>query len=175
MGAARLDLQLSKTTNVSSCYVPAAKILHWFQIILRQEEESCEEADERVHGVGAGGKAQASGPVSAASQRTAQQDVGSTMEESRVSLPKRILFLHLDLVRDPLESQLPVPYLIKPILFYALFCPSSWVTGLYEDIIKQDKGESRYSTRSMGLIKSARATGRIRTCAISNSDPKSNI
>ncbi|KAG8253070.1 hypothetical protein J6590_042880 [Homalodisca vitripennis] len=170
--------------HVSSCYFSAVTILHLFQIILRQEEESCEEADERVHGVGAGGKAQASGPVSAASQRTAQQDVGSTMEMGLsqeeglgrncatltaenslnplvfnfiasgllhcvwdevgrkvskkdlvqlmvsydidqlillqvvclhcvwMSLPKRILFLHLDLVRDPLESQLPVPYLI---------------------------------------------------------------
>ncbi|KAG8259992.1 hypothetical protein J6590_107126, partial [Homalodisca vitripennis] len=43
------------------------------------------------------------------------------------------------------------------------------------DLIKQNKGESRYSTRSMVLIKSATVTDRIRTCAISNSDPKSNV
>ncbi|KAG8273104.1 hypothetical protein J6590_028996 [Homalodisca vitripennis] len=40
--------------------------------------------------------------------------------------------------------------------------PSSWATGLCEDLIKQNKGESRYSTR-------------IRTCAISNSDSKSKV
>ncbi|KAG8291000.1 E2-like enzyme [Homalodisca vitripennis] len=43
------------------------------------------------------------------------------------------------------------------------------------DLIKQNKGESRYSTRSMVLIKSARVTDRIRTCAISNSDSKSDV
>ncbi|KAG8272158.1 hypothetical protein J6590_047172 [Homalodisca vitripennis] len=37
----------------------------------------------------------------------------------------------------------------------SLFCPPSWATGLCEDLIKQNKGESRYSTRSMVLIKSA--------------------
>ncbi|KAG8336416.1 hypothetical protein J6590_045382 [Homalodisca vitripennis] len=47
--------------------------------------------------------------------------------------------------------------------------------GLCEDLIKQNKGESRYSTRSMVLIKSARVTDRIRTCAISNSDSKSDV
>ncbi|KAG8277500.1 hypothetical protein J6590_041667 [Homalodisca vitripennis] len=39
--------------------------------------------------------------------------------------------------------------------FKTLFCPPSWATGLCEDLIKQNKGESRYSTRSMVLIKSA--------------------
>ncbi|KAG8275726.1 hypothetical protein J6590_080719 [Homalodisca vitripennis] len=52
---------------------------------------------------------------------------------------------------------------------HALFCPSSWAIGLCEDLIKQNNGESRYSTRSMVLKKSATATDRIRTCAISNS------
>ncbi|KAG8310632.1 hypothetical protein J6590_060168 [Homalodisca vitripennis] len=66
-------------------------------------------------------------------------------------------------------------YQEKPISFYALFCPSLWATGLCEDLIKQNKGESRYSTRSMVLIKSATVTDRIRACAISNSDPKSNV
>ncbi|KAG8274360.1 hypothetical protein J6590_004386 [Homalodisca vitripennis] len=48
-------------------------------------------------------------------------------------------------------------------------------TGLCEDLIKQNKGESRYSTRSMVLIKSATVTDRIRTCTISNSDSESNV
>ncbi|KAG8285048.1 hypothetical protein J6590_089383 [Homalodisca vitripennis] len=58
----------------------------------------------------------------------------------------------------------------QPQLAYgiALFCPSSWATGLYEDLIKQDKEESRYST-------SARVTDRIPTYAISNSDSKPNV
>ncbi|KAG8241458.1 hypothetical protein J6590_086753 [Homalodisca vitripennis] len=43
------------------------------------------------------------------------------------------------------------------------------------DLIKQNKWESRYSTRSMVLIKSARVTDRIRICAISNSNPTSNV
>ncbi|KAG8305935.1 hypothetical protein J6590_058899 [Homalodisca vitripennis] len=43
------------------------------------------------------------------------------------------------------------------------------------NLIKRNKRESRYSTRSMVLIKSARVTDRIRTCAISNSDSKSNV
>ncbi|KAG8312107.1 hypothetical protein J6590_030022 [Homalodisca vitripennis] len=34
-----------------------------------------------------------------------------------------------------------------------LSCPSSWTTGLCEDLIKQNKGESRHSTRSTALIK----------------------
>ncbi|KAG8294695.1 hypothetical protein J6590_097258 [Homalodisca vitripennis] len=51
-----------------------------------------------------------------------------------------------------------------------IFCPSSWATGLCEDLIKQNKGESRYSTRSMVLIKRASVTDKIRT-----SDSKSNI
>ncbi|KAG8274197.1 hypothetical protein J6590_004214 [Homalodisca vitripennis] len=34
----------------------------------------------------------------------------------------------------------------RPISFQALFCPPSWATGLCEDLIKQNKGESRYST-----------------------------
>ncbi|KAG8305066.1 hypothetical protein J6590_096620 [Homalodisca vitripennis] len=63
----------------------------------------------------------------------------------------------------------------KPISFYTLFCSSSWATGLCEDLIKQNKGESRYSTRSMVLIKSATVTESIRTYAISNSDSKSNV
>ncbi|KAG8283495.1 hypothetical protein J6590_016762 [Homalodisca vitripennis] len=54
-----------------------------------------------------------------------------------------------------------------------LFCPSSWATGLCEDLIKQNKGESRYSTRLMVLIKSEKVTDRSRTCAVSNSDPNS--
>ncbi|KAG8283131.1 hypothetical protein J6590_023662 [Homalodisca vitripennis] len=45
------------------------------------------------------------------------------------------------------------PSLEKPIPFYALFCLSSWATGLCEDLIKQNKGESRYSTRSNGTDK----------------------
>ncbi|KAG8280031.1 hypothetical protein J6590_091172 [Homalodisca vitripennis] len=52
--------------------------------------------------------------------------------------------------------------------------PRLSATGLCEDLIKQNNGESRYSTRSMVLIKSATVTDRIRTCAISNSDSKSN-
>ncbi|KAG8252905.1 hypothetical protein J6590_046324 [Homalodisca vitripennis] len=63
----------------------------------------------------------------------------------------------------------------KPISFYTLFCPYSWATGLCEDLIKQNTEESRYSTRSMLLIKSSRDTDRIRTCAISNLDSKSNV
>ncbi|KAG8286314.1 hypothetical protein J6590_062817 [Homalodisca vitripennis] len=43
-----------------------------------------------------------------------------------------------------------------------------------EDLIKQNKGESRYSTRLIVLIKSATVTDRIQTCAIFNLDPKSN-
>ncbi|KAG8251145.1 hypothetical protein J6590_086418 [Homalodisca vitripennis] len=43
------------------------------------------------------------------------------------------------------------------------------------NLIKQSKWESRYSTRSMVLIKSATVTDRIRTCAISNSDSKSSV
>ncbi|KAG8333797.1 hypothetical protein J6590_103032, partial [Homalodisca vitripennis] len=43
------------------------------------------------------------------------------------------------------------------------------------DLMIQNKGESRYSTRSMVLMKSGKVTDRIRTCAISNSDLKSNI
>ncbi|KAG8315688.1 hypothetical protein J6590_066019 [Homalodisca vitripennis] len=39
----------------------------------------------------------------------------------------------------------------------------------------QNKWESRCSTRSMVLIKSARVTDRIRICAISNSNPTSNV
>ncbi|KAG8306224.1 hypothetical protein J6590_052661 [Homalodisca vitripennis] len=39
--------------------------------------------------------------------------------------------------------------------------------------LRSNKGESRYSTRSMVLIKGATVTDRIRTCAISNSDSKS--
>ncbi|KAG8286266.1 hypothetical protein J6590_063940 [Homalodisca vitripennis] len=61
----------------------------------------------------------------------------------------------------------------KPISLYALFCPSSWATGLCEDLIKQNKGESQYSTRSMVVIKSTTVTDRTRSCAISNSDSKS--
>ncbi|KAG8250069.1 hypothetical protein J6590_005463 [Homalodisca vitripennis] len=41
----------------------------------------------------------------------------------------------------------------------------SYTTGLCEDLIKQNKGEIRYRTRSM-------VTDSIRTCAISNSDSK---
>ncbi|KAG8306665.1 hypothetical protein J6590_042449 [Homalodisca vitripennis] len=41
------------------------------------------------------------------------------------------------------------------------------------DLIKQNKEESRYSTRSVVLIKYARVTDRTRTCTISNSDSKS--
>ncbi|KAG8313045.1 hypothetical protein J6590_010138 [Homalodisca vitripennis] len=36
-----------------------------------------------------------------------------------------------------------------PLTFEALFCPSSWATGLCEDLIKQDKGERRYSTSQL--------------------------
>ncbi|KAG8272575.1 hypothetical protein J6590_037869 [Homalodisca vitripennis] len=45
--------------------------------------------------------------------------------------------------------QLAIYYFLKdrPISFEALFCPSSWATGLYEDVIKQNRGESQYSTR----------------------------
>ncbi|KAG8285158.1 hypothetical protein J6590_086240 [Homalodisca vitripennis] len=48
----------------------------------------------------------------------------------------------------------------KPIPFEALLCPSSWTTDLCEDLIKQSKGESRYSKRLMVLIKSAMITDR---------------
>ncbi|KAG8315560.1 hypothetical protein J6590_067917 [Homalodisca vitripennis] len=68
-----------------------------------------------------------------------------------------------------------IDVVIWPSCKAALFCPSLWATGLCEDLIKQNKGESQYSTRSIVLIKSARATDRIRTFAISNSDPKSNV
>ncbi|KAG8263770.1 hypothetical protein J6590_023995 [Homalodisca vitripennis] len=51
----------------------------------------------------------------------------------------------------------------------------SAMTSLLADLIKQNKGESRYSEKSMVLIKSARVTDRIRTCAISNSDTNSNV
>ncbi|KAG8248194.1 hypothetical protein J6590_045228 [Homalodisca vitripennis] len=44
-----------------------------------------------------------------------------------------------------------------------------------EGLLSQNKGESQYSTRSMILVKSATVTDRIRTCAISNSEPKSNV
>ncbi|KAG8292438.1 hypothetical protein J6590_040401 [Homalodisca vitripennis] len=54
-----------------------------------------------------------------------------------------------------------------------LFCPSSWATGLCEDLIKQSKGESRYSTRLMVLVQRTQ-TGFEPACAISNSVPKSN-
>ncbi|KAG8315153.1 hypothetical protein J6590_076661 [Homalodisca vitripennis] len=37
----------------------------------------------------------------------------------------------------------------------ALFCPSRWATGLCEDLIKQNKGKRRYSTKLIVLIKSA--------------------
>ncbi|KAG8295316.1 hypothetical protein J6590_082530 [Homalodisca vitripennis] len=60
-------------------------------------------------------------------------------------------------------------------LMRTLFYSSSWAIGLCEDLIKHNKGESRYSTRSMVLIKIARFTDRIRSCAISNSDSKSNV
>ncbi|KAG8261992.1 hypothetical protein J6590_062299 [Homalodisca vitripennis] len=47
--------------------------------------------------------------------------------------------------------------------------------GRIGDLIKQNKEESRYSTRPMVLIKSATVKDRIRICAISNSDSKSNV
>ncbi|KAG8335834.1 hypothetical protein J6590_058616 [Homalodisca vitripennis] len=40
---------------------------------------------------------------------------------------------------------------------------------------ENNKGESRYSTRSIVLINSTRVTDRIQTCAISNSDSKPNV
>ncbi|KAG8288746.1 hypothetical protein J6590_010855 [Homalodisca vitripennis] len=46
-----------------------------------------------------------------------------------------------------------------PISLSPLFCPSSCATGLYEDLIKQNKGESRYSARSMILIVLQSQTG----------------
>ncbi|KAG8246016.1 hypothetical protein J6590_049295 [Homalodisca vitripennis] len=61
------------------------------------------------------------------------------------------------------SSQLP-PYSCAICCYpihSALFCPSSWVTGLCEDLIKQNKGESRYSTRLIVLIKNAPVTDRI--------------
>ncbi|KAG8316341.1 hypothetical protein J6590_052552 [Homalodisca vitripennis] len=70
---------------------------------------------------------------------------------------------------------LATPYAAWPThTLFALFCPPSCATGLCEDLIKQNKGESRYSTRPMVLIKSAMVTDRISICVISNSDPKSN-
>ncbi|KAG8292047.1 hypothetical protein J6590_047949 [Homalodisca vitripennis] len=45
----------------------------------------------------------------------------------------------------------------------------------HRDLIKQNKEESQYSTRVVLLIKNATVTGRIRTCAISHSDSKSNV
>ncbi|KAG8261383.1 hypothetical protein J6590_074237 [Homalodisca vitripennis] len=53
--------------------------------------------------------------------------------------------------------------------------PSSKIIFKQRGIIKQNKEESRYSTRLMVLIKSERVTDRIRTCAISNSNSKSTI
>ncbi|KAG8246907.1 hypothetical protein J6590_073941 [Homalodisca vitripennis] len=49
-------------------------------------------------------------------------------------------------------------------------CPSG-----SEDLIKQNKWESRYSKRSMGLIKSGSLTNKIRTYAITNTDSTSNV
>ncbi|KAG8322183.1 hypothetical protein J6590_028254 [Homalodisca vitripennis] len=43
------------------------------------------------------------------------------------------------------------------------------------DLIKQNKGESRYSIRLLVLIESAMVTDMIRIGAISNADPKSNV
>ncbi|KAG8300636.1 hypothetical protein J6590_072042 [Homalodisca vitripennis] len=48
-------------------------------------------------------------------------------------------------------------------------------TTTIKDRFKQNKGDSRYSVRLMVLIKSATVTDRNRTCAISNSDSKSNV
>ncbi|KAG8262599.1 hypothetical protein J6590_050095 [Homalodisca vitripennis] len=42
-------------------------------------------------------------------------------------------------------------------------------------LTKHDKVESRYGTRTMVLIKSATVTDMVRTCAVSNSDLKSNV
>ncbi|KAG8255060.1 hypothetical protein J6590_101694 [Homalodisca vitripennis] len=52
--------------------------------------------------------------------------------------------------------------------------PTEDTTLKQRDLIRQNKEESQYSTRSMVLIKIATVTDRIRTCAISNSDSKSN-
>ncbi|KAG8270736.1 hypothetical protein J6590_078383 [Homalodisca vitripennis] len=52
---------------------------------------------------------------------------------------------------------------------------ASWATGLYENLIKQNKGESRYSSRSTVPIKGATVTDRLRTCIISNSASQSNV
>ncbi|KAG8271625.1 hypothetical protein J6590_058429 [Homalodisca vitripennis] len=40
----------------------------------------------------------------------------------------------------------------------ALFCPSSWATGLCEDLNKQNKGVSRYNPNSNDLDRSAIGT-----------------
>ncbi|KAG8332200.1 hypothetical protein J6590_026370 [Homalodisca vitripennis] len=56
--------------------------------------------------------------------------------------------------------------------FRLFFFPSSWTTGLCEELIKQNKKERRTSISLKVLIKSAMVTDRIRTCAISNSSLK---
>ncbi|KAG8252407.1 hypothetical protein J6590_057832 [Homalodisca vitripennis] len=58
----------------------------------------------------------------------------------------------------------------RPILSQQLLCPSAWAIGLCE----QNKGKTRYTTKSMVLLKSATVTYRSLTCSISNSDLKSN-
>lgn len=55
------------------------------QILLRQKEEPCKEADERVHGVGSSCQEETGGPVPSAAQRPAQQDLGSALEVSAPS------------------------------------------------------------------------------------------
>ncbi|KAG8263791.1 hypothetical protein J6590_024019, partial [Homalodisca vitripennis] len=59
------------------------------------------------------------------------------------------------------DTRTPIP--IHPNLKTrppSLFCTPSWATGLCEDLIKQNKGESRYSTRSMVLIKNPKSNDR---------------
>ncbi|KAG8253324.1 hypothetical protein J6590_036846 [Homalodisca vitripennis] len=88
---------------------------------------------------------------------------------------QRLCSICLALSRLSRVCSLQVLLTEKPIPFYALSCLSSWATGMCEDLIKQNKGESRYSTRLLVLIKSAMVTDMIRIGAISNSDPKSNV
>lgn len=52
------------------------------QVVLWQAPEPRKEAHERLHGVGTGSKAQARGSVPPATQRSAEQDPGPTLEVS---------------------------------------------------------------------------------------------
>ncbi|KAG8317322.1 hypothetical protein J6590_029895 [Homalodisca vitripennis] len=108
-------------------------------------------------------------------------DFGSELEIPRVqnlSVTVALFISTIDLVltdqwpmrtgRIRLKRGLVSPNIVHPTIGFVTDQPIKRLP----DLIKQNKGESRYSTRSMVLIKRARVTDRIRTCAISNSDSK---